>query len=33
MKFILAFAIIVIALTVVYGAPDPWNEYKVILYL
>jgi hypothetical protein len=33
MKLFFAFAIIVIALTVVYGAPDPWNEYKVILYL
>jgi hypothetical protein len=29
MKFIFAFAIIVIALSVVYGATDPWNYYKV----
>jgi hypothetical protein len=30
MKLFFAFAIIAVALTVVYGAPDPWNEYKVI---
>jgi hypothetical protein len=30
MKFILAFAIIAVVLTVVFGAPEPWNEYKVI---
>jgi hypothetical protein len=30
MKFILAFAIIAVVLTVVFGAPDAWNEYKVI---
>ncbi len=31
MKLLFSFAIIVIAVTVVYGAAtDPWNEYKVI---
>jgi hypothetical protein len=30
MKLFFAFAIIAVVLTVVFGAPDAWNEYKVI---